>query len=81
MRRSSAPVTRKRATNVSVRRDLLAAAKSQGINLSATLEVALEEQLRKRRMRQWSDDNREAIAVFNSRVSKRGLFGDRLRRF
>ena len=81
MRSTATLSTRKQATNVSVRRDLLVAAKAHGINLSATLEAALKEQLRKRRVRQWTEDNRGAIAAFNEHVSEQGLFGDKLRRF
>ena len=73
--------TRKQATNVSIRSDLLTSAKAHGINLSATLEAALKEQLRGRRARQWTDENREAIAAYNGHVSARGLFGDKFRRF
>jgi antitoxin CcdA len=73
--------TRKQAANVSIRRDLLLAAKKQGINLSATLEAALQEKLRRKKARQWTEDNREAIAAYNDHVSDQGMFGDRLRRF
>src|ERR1044072_709785 len=61
-RNSPMPSTRaqaKSATNVSIRRDLLEAARASKINLSATLEQALIEKLREAQQRQWREENRE----------------------
>jgi antitoxin CcdA len=71
----------KRATNVTVRSDLLEAARGYGINLSATLEAALSEELRRMRQEKWLGDNREAIAAYNEHVEKHGVFSDSLRKF
>jgi post-segregation antitoxin (ccd killing protein) len=54
----------KRATNVSIRGDLLDAARAAGVNLSATLERALAEELASVKRAQWRDENREAIAAY-----------------
>lgn len=71
----------KSATNVSIRRDLLEAARALKINLSATLEQALIEKLRDARGRQWRDENRESVAAYNQHVEKHGVFSDDSRSF
>lgn len=71
----------KRATNVSINEGLLEAAKTLGINLSATLEKALDAEVRARRREQWLEENREAIAAYNQRVARDGLAGDHVRAF
>jgi antitoxin CcdA len=71
----------KSATNVSIRRDLLDAARASKINLSATLEQALIEKLREAQDRQWREENRESIAAYNEHVEKHGVFSDGSRSF
>ena len=58
------------ATNVTVRGDLLAAAREAGINLSATLERALEEELAALKRRQWRLGHAEAIEAYNEYVGR-----------
>jgi antitoxin CcdA len=77
-RTSAAP---KRATNVSVRSDLLDAAREAGVNLSATLERALTEEVAEARRRKWREDNREGIAAYNEHVEKHGTFSEGIRTF
>lgn len=76
-----ATATPKRAANVSVRGDLLDAAREAGINLSASLERALTEDLAAVRRQQWLQDNRDAIEAYNEHVEKHGTFADDLRGF
>jgi antitoxin CcdA len=71
----------KRAANVSVRRDLLDAARAANINLSATLERALLDALKDAQREQWKNDNREAIAAHNDFMTEHGVFSDGLRSF
>lgn len=71
----------KRATNLSINADLLSKAKELGINLSATLEQALVEVLRKRQRDQWVAENQAAIEAYNEHVDKQGVFSDGLRSF
>ncbi len=71
----------KRATNVSVRSDLLAAAREAGLNLSATLERALTEELTAAKRKTWLAENREAIEAYNEHVEKHGTFSDNVRTF
>ena len=71
----------KRATNVSIRGDLLDAARAAGVNLSATLERALAEELASVKRAQWREENREAIAAYNEHVDGHGTFSDGVRSF
>jgi antitoxin CcdA len=71
----------KRATNVSVRSDLLAAAREAGVNLSATLERALTAELASVQRTKWREENREAIAAYNEYVDEHGTFSDGVRSF
>lgn len=71
----------KRATNVSVNQGLLEAAKTLDINLSATLERALEAEVRARRRERWLEENREAIDAYNEHVREHGVWSDGLRGF
>jgi len=71
----------KRATNVSVRSDLLAQAREAGVNLSATLERALTAELAAVKRARWREENREAIAAYNAHVDEHGTFSDGVRSF
>jgi antitoxin CcdA len=71
----------KRAANLSVNAELLDAAKALDINLSATLEKALDEAVRARKREKWLEENREAIAAYNRRIARDGLAGDHVRAF
>ena len=81
MRRQGSGAIRKRATNVRVRSDLLAAAREAGVNLSATLERALMEELAEAKRKKWRQENRDAIATYNEHVEKHGMFSDGVRSF
>ncbi|MDB6106060.1 MAG: CcdB antidote CcdA [Gammaproteobacteria bacterium] len=71
----------KRATNVSIRSDLLDAAREAGVNLSATLERALAEELATLQRTRWREENRDAIAAYNDYVEEHGTFSDGVRSF
>ena len=71
----------KKATNLSLNSDLLAQAKELKINLSATLEKSLAEEVRKRKAQSWLAENKEAIEEYNQRIEKHGVFSDGLRLF
>ena len=80
-RRNRTAAVPKRATNVSVRSDLLAAAREAGVNLSATLERALTEELAAAKRKKWREENHEAIQAYNEHIEKHGAFSDDVRRF
>ena len=71
----------KKATNLSINSSLLAEAKSLKVNLSATLEQALEAELRETKRGAWIKENKKAIANCNELVKKHGLFADKHRGF
>ncbi len=71
----------KKPTNVSINSDLLSQAKSLKINLSATLEQGLIEQLRAGQQAQWRQENASAIQAYNDHVEKNGTFSDAVRKF
>lgn len=71
----------KRATNVSINQGLLEEARALDINLSATLERALEAEVRARKREKWLEENREAIEAYNRRIERDGLAGDHVRAF
>jgi antitoxin CcdA len=71
----------KRAANVSVRSDLLDAAREAGVNLSAALERALGIEIAEIKRKQWLEANRESIAAYNEYCEKHGVFSDEVRSF
>lgn len=71
----------KRAANLSVNAELLDQAKALDINLSATLERALEAEVRARKREKWLEENREAIAAYNEHVREHGVWSDGIRGF
>lgn len=71
----------KKPTNVSINSDLLQKAKDLKINLSATLELALAEQLRNQQRVEWLRENSNAIQTYNQFVETNGTFSDSVRKF
>ncbi len=71
----------KKPTNVSINSDLLEKARSLKINLSATLEHALAEQLRNEQRAEWLRVNADAIRAYNQHVETNGIFSDSVRKF
>lgn len=70
----------KKATNLSINSSLLAEARSLKVNLSATLERALEEEVRQNKRKKWREDNKKAIEHCNQ-LADSGLFSDKHRGF
>lgn len=71
----------KKAANLSINADLLTKAKQMDINLSATLEQALIDALKKKLRDQWLAENQAAIEAYNEHVEEHGVFSDELRTF
>jgi antitoxin CcdA len=74
-------VATKRATNVSLRADLIDEAKQLGINISVACERGLEKEVAKTRAEQWLTENRAALESSNAYVEKHGLPLARYRQF
>jgi antitoxin CcdA len=71
----------KKPANLSINSDLLNEAKSLKINLSATLEAALLNELKAARRDLWLAENKKAIEACNKLAESHGLFADKHRVF
>lgn len=71
----------KKATNLSLNSDLLRQVRKLNINLSQQVESYLAELVRRTKEQQWLAENAEAIAAYNERIERDGVFSDGLRRF
>ena len=69
----------KKATNLSINSDLLSKARKLKIDLSATLERALADDLRATERDKWLKSNKKAIDSLNELAEKNGLFSDSYR--
>jgi antitoxin CcdA len=71
--------SRRRATNVSLRADLVEEARALEINLSKELEARLEALVREARATQWKKDNQRAIAAYTRYFEKHGIWNEESR--
>jgi len=71
----------KKPTNVSIDSKLLAQARQLNINLSATLEHALEQEVRTALQKKWLSENQSGLDACNELADKNGLFADKHRVF
>lgn len=71
----------KKATNLSLNSELLEKAKRLKINLSATMEKALEKEVSQRLESEWRKENAEALDACNALTEQHGLFSDTYRVF
>lgn len=71
----------KKPTNLSINNHLLSQARDLGINLSATLEHALEAKIRQSARKEWLKNNKAALENCNTLISENGLFADKHRKF
>jgi len=72
---SGRPV-KKRAVNLFVDAELLDEARRMRINISEILESRLRTIVRAEQERRWLEENKDAIAAYNLRVSRHGLLAD-----
>lgn len=68
--------TRRRATNLSLRVDLVKAARALDLNLSRELETRLEDVIRERRADAWKKENRGALEAYDRFVEKHGIWNE-----
>ena len=66
----------KKATNLSINSDLLEKSRAMKINLSATLEKALNDELIKAEGSKWAEENKAAIKAYNNFIEENGCVGD-----
>ncbi|MEQ4763446.1 type II toxin-antitoxin system CcdA family antitoxin [Klebsiella aerogenes] len=75
MHRQPLSVPKKR-TNVTISQSLLQEAKENGLNISALLELALDDALRQIRKNRYLRENKAAFASHNAFIEEAGLFSD-----
>lgn len=63
----------KKPTNLSLNAKVLEAARGLGMNLSATVDVLLAEEVQRRLGERWNEENKEAIDAYNARIEREGL--------
>ena len=63
----------RRATNVSLRSDLIDDARRLNINISQACERGLEEQVRKSLREAWLEENLESLEAWNVWVEEHGI--------
>lgn len=71
----------KRPINLSLNAKVLDMAKEMGLNISQTVDALLTEEVLKQYWERWQQNNAEAIADYNARIEREGLFSDRYRTF
>ncbi len=71
----------KKPTNLSLNKDLLMEARRLKINLSATLEQALAQEVKARQRKEWLENNKKALEACNKLADEHGLFSDAFRAF
>lgn len=71
----------RRTVSLRVDANVLREAREYELNLSATLERALVEQLRQLRAERWLAENKDGVAAYNALVEQHGAFSDTLRNF
>lgn len=63
----------KKATNLSLNAKVLEAAREMGMNVSQTVDTLLAAEVQRRYWEQWNEENREAVAEYNTRIASEGL--------
>ena len=71
----------KRAINLSLNAKVLDMAREMGLNISQTVDALLTEEVLRQYWQRWQKENAEAIAHYNARIEREGLFSDRYRSF
>lgn len=75
------PTSPRKATNLSISRDLLEQARTLDINLSKACEMGLRLEIDAIKAQRWREENAEALASSNGYVERHGLPLARFRQF
>jgi antitoxin CcdA len=73
--------TPKVRTNLTLDAKIVAAAKAEGLSLSAIAEAAIEQAVKAHRLTRWLEENRPALAAHSRDIEENGLWSDGLRQF
>lgn len=71
----------KKKMSLSISEPLAEAARQLDINLSRAAESGILQEIKRRRDNAWLEKNRPAMAAYNERVEREGLFGEEHRSF
>jgi antitoxin CcdA len=71
----------KKKMSLSISERLAEAARQLDINLSRAAETGILQEIKRRRDSAWLDKNLPAIAAYNARLEREGLFGEEHRGF
>lgn len=64
--------TKRRPVNLTIREDVLSAAKAFNLNASKAAESGIMQAVKDAKEKQWLEDNQEAIKAHNKRVENEG---------
>lgn len=67
------PAAKHKPVTLSIREDVVRAAKENGLNLSQAAEDGIRNAVRKLQSDAWLRDNRQAIADYNRKIRERGI--------
>ncbi|MCT6592944.1 type II toxin-antitoxin system CcdA family antitoxin [Pantoea dispersa] len=67
--------------NLSIDKELLNKARDAGMNLSRTLSMAIDEELRRYAASRWQEENAEGINTLNRIGEETGCFSENYRNF
>lgn len=70
--------TPKKTVTLTVDPDIYDHVRAAGVNISALLGLALENELRRIKAANWKSENREGLEDLNRFTEKHGLFSDQL---
>lgn len=71
----------KKKMSLTISESLAEAARQLNINLSRAAETGILQEIKRRRDSTWLEKNRDAIAAYNDRVEREGLFAEEHRSF
>jgi antitoxin CcdA len=71
----------KKPTNLSLNAKVLETARELGMNVSATVDALLAQEVQRQYWERWNQENKEAIAHYNARIEREGLPLARYRTF
>ena len=67
------PKGKRRSVNLTIRQDVMEAAKALDLNVSRAAEAGIVEAIRQARGKAWRKDNHQAIEAHNARVASEGV--------
>jgi antitoxin CcdA len=63
----------KKPTNLSLNSKVLEMAREMGMNVSQTVDTLLAAEVRRCYWQKWNEENKDAVAEYNTRVERDGL--------